>query len=158
MPIVADSFAAAVYGSILATAFLTALREAHASSSESALSLLSTMGVFWLAHAWSQITGEQIQEGTRIAPHGVFHVARNEWPLIEASLGPTFVLLLGWAGFLTDRAALTGALVVCWLQLVIWGFIAGRRAYDRRLFAVLSGVVNGLLGLTLVVLETIVLH
>ena len=116
------------------------------------------MGVFWLAHAWSQITGEEIHEGTRIAPHGVFHVARTEWPLIEASLGPTVVLLLGWAGLLSDRVALTGALVVCGLQLVIWGFVAGRRAYDRTLFAVLSGVVNGLLGLTLVVLETIVLH
>jgi hypothetical protein len=53
---------------------------------------------------------------------------------------------------------LTVALVVCGLQLVLWGFVAGRRAHDRPLQAVLSGVVNGLLGLSLVALESIVLH
>jgi hypothetical protein len=158
VPLVADSFAAAVYGSIVATALLAALREEHASSSASVLSLLSTMGVFWLAHVWSQITGERIQAGGRLAPHVVFDVARNEWPLIEASFGPAVVLLLGWVGLLTDRTALTAALIVCGLQLVTWGFVAGRRAHDRLPFAALSAFVNGFLGLTLVVLETIVLH
>lgn len=107
MPIVADSLAAAVYGSIVAAAFLTALREADASSIESALSLLSTMGVFWLAHVWSQITAERVHEGSWLAPHVVVDGARNEWPLIEASLAPTVVLLLGW-GPLTDSTASTG--------------------------------------------------
>ena len=116
------------------------------------------MGVFWLAHVWSQITGEQIHEGRRWAPHVVVDVALKEWPLIEASLGPTVVLLFGWWGLLADSAALTGALIVCGLQLVVWGFVAGRRTHDRMLYAALSGFVNGLLGLTVVALETIVLH
>ena len=68
------------------------------------------------------------------------------------------VMVSSVAGFLADSVALTWALVVCVLQLVFWGFVAGRRAYGRTLFAVLSGIVNGLLGLILVVLETIVLH
>ena len=77
---------------------------------------------------------------------------------IEAAFGPTIVLLLGWAGIISDGRAVTVALVVCLIQLVTWGFVAGRRAYDRRSDAVLSAIVNGLLGLALVALETVVLH
>ena len=155
---VADSYAAAIYGSIVAAAFLTALHEEHATSIESALSLLATMAVFWLAHVWSQIIGERIEGGSRFAPHVALRVARTEWPLIEAAFGPTIVLLLGWAGIISDGRAVTVALVVCLIQLVTWGFVAGRRAYDRRSDAVLSAIVNGLLGLALVALETVVLH
>jgi hypothetical protein len=157
-PIAADSYAAAVYGSIVAAALVTALRETHASSGESVASLLSTMAVFWLAHVWSQVTGERIHHGTRFAPHLVYEIARAGWPLMEAAFGPTVVLLLGWARLVTDRTALTGALVVCALQLMTWAFVVGRRAYDHWYYAALSALGNGLLGLILVVLETIVLH
>jgi hypothetical protein len=157
-PIVADSFAAGVYGSIVAAALVGALRETHADAGEAMLSLLSTMAVFWLAHVWSQVTGERIHHGAPFAPRLVAGIARAEWPLVEAAFGPAIVLLLGWAGVLAQGTALTGALAVCGLQLLAWGFLVGRRAYDRPLYAALSAVANGLLGLLLVVLETAVLH
>jgi hypothetical protein len=116
------------------------------------------MLVFWLAHVWSQVTGERIYHGTRFAPQLALAIARSEWPLIEAALGPTLVLLLGWAGLVTDHAALNLALAICGLQLVGFGFIVGKRAYNRWYYAALSAVANGLLGLSLVALETIVLH
>jgi hypothetical protein len=157
-PVGADTLAAGIYGSIVAAALVAALRETHASSIASALSLLSTVVVFWLAHVWSQITAQRIYDGKRFAPSLAVEIARAEWPLIEAGFGPAIVLLLGWVGVFTDRAALTGALAVCGLQLAIWGFVAGRRAYDRWYYATLAAVMNCLLGLTLVVLETTVLH
>jgi hypothetical protein len=155
---VTDSYAAAVYGSIVAAAIVGAVRDEHASSMEAALTLLSTMGVFWLAHVWSRITGERIHYGTRFAPSRTLEIARSEWPLVEAAIGPAAVLLLGWAGVFTDRTALTAALVICGVQLVTWGFIIGTRAYDRWYYAVLSGVVNGVFGFVLVALEAVVLH
>jgi hypothetical protein len=155
---VADSYAAAVYGSIVAAGLVAALRETHASSVASAVSLLSTMGVFWLAHAWAEITGERIHHGRRFAPQLAVEIARSEWPLVEAAFGPTVVLFLGWAGLLSDRNALTAALVVCALQLMSWAFVVGMRAYDRWYYAALGALGNGLLALALVVLESIVLH
>jgi hypothetical protein len=116
------------------------------------------MGVFWLAHVWSQITGERIYHGRRFTSQLALAIARAEWPLVEAAFGPTVVLLLGWAGVFTDHVALTAALAICGVQLLGWGFVVGKRAYDRWYYAALSAVGNGLLGLTLVVLETIVLH
>jgi hypothetical protein len=154
----ADSFAAAVYGSIVAAGLLAALRQADASAIGSALSLLSTMAVFWLAHVWSQITGERIYHGRRFTSQLALAIARSEWPLVEAAFGPTVILLLGWAGLITDRLALTTALAICVVQLLGWGFVVGRRAFSRWYYAALSAVANGLLGLALVVLETIVLH
>jgi len=76
------------------------------------------MGVLWLAHAWAEITGERIHYGTRFAPRLALEIARTEWPLVEAAFGPTVVVFLGRAGLLSDRNALTGALVVCALQLM----------------------------------------
>jgi hypothetical protein len=116
------------------------------------------MAVFWLAHVWSQVTGEGIHHGRRFIPQLALEIARAEWPLVEAAFGPTVVLLLGSSGLLSDRSALTGALVICGLQLLGWGFIVGRRAYNHWYYAALSAVVNVALGLTLVALETIVLH
>jgi hypothetical protein len=157
-PKTADAFAAAVYGSITATALLSALRATHESSRGSALSLFSTMIVFWLAHAWSRFTGERIKEGAPFDARFGIEIARTEWPILEAAFGPTILLVLGWTGAISDETALTWALVVCVVQLVGWGFVAARRAHDRLLAAVGAACVDGVLGLFLVVLETSVLH
>ena len=157
-PFLADAYAAGVYGSVIATALVAALRKAHEPAFASAVSLLSTMAVFWLAHVWSEITGEQVYRGRKFMPQLALRIARAEWPLVEAAFGPSVVLLLGWVGLLEDETALTAALAICVLQLLGWGFVVGRRAYGRWFYATLSALVNGVLGLTLVALETIVLH
>jgi len=157
-PFLADAYAAGVYGSVIATALVAALRKAHEPAFASAVSLLSTMAVFWLAHVWSEITGEQVYRGRKFMPQLALRIARAEWPLVEAAFGPSVVLLLGWVGLLEDETALTAALAICVLQLLGWGFVVGRRAYGRWFYATLSALVNGVLGLTLAALETIVLH
>jgi hypothetical protein len=157
-PILADSYAAGVYGSIVVTALVTALREQHASPGAGALSIGGTVAVFWLVHVWAQITGERIYEGATFSRTHTVEIARAEWPLVEAGVGPTAVLLVGWAGALSHRSALTAALAVCGVQLATWGFLVGRRAYHRWDYAVLSGLANFLLGVGLVALETSVLH
>jgi hypothetical protein len=154
----ADFYTAAVYGSIIAAALLGAFQEEHVSSSSTALALDSTMAVFWLAHVWSAIVGERIHLGIDFTMGHAGEIARAEWPLVESAFGPTAVLLLGWAGLFGHDAASTIALVLCVLQLVGWGFLVGRRAYDHWWSALLSGVINGVLGIALVALEIAVLH
>jgi hypothetical protein len=154
----ADFYSAAVYGSVVAAAMVGAFREEHVSSEDTALALLSTMGVFWLAHLWSGVVGERIHLGKEFSVRSVGHIARSEWPLVEAAFLPTAILALGWRGALGHDTASTLALAVCELQLVAWGFLAGRRAFSRWWAAALAGAADGALGIALVSLEIAVLH
>ena len=157
-PILADAYAAAVYGSIVAAALLSAFRDVHEPAVETAYSLLTTVAVFWLAHVWSQITGQRIYDGTRFTPGRAWLIARTAWPLVASGAAPAVVLLIAAALGVSDRAASTCALALCWLQLAGWGFAVGRRAYGRWGYALLSGLANFLLGVAVVGLEALVLH
>ena len=154
----ADFYAAAVYGSIVAAALISVLREEHASSLTCAIALLSTLAVFWAVHVWSEIVGERIELGMHFTLRHAAEIAREEWPLIEAAVVPTAILMLGLAGVLSDDTASTIAIVACVVQLFAWGVVVGRRAYDRWSSAILSGVGNAALGIALVVLEVRVVH
>ena len=151
-------YAAAIYGSIIAASLIVPFFEQHGSAETVALTLLSTMAVFFLAHVWSTILGERIHRGSGYTARHTFAVARSEWPLLESTFGPVVVLLLGWAGVWTDSTAERIALGVCLVELFVWGVVVGRKAYPGRASAILSGVVNVALGIALIWLEVIVLH
>jgi hypothetical protein len=154
----ADHYAAAVYGSIICAALIVPFFEQHGSAETVALTLLSTMSVFFLAHVWSTIVGERIHTGTRYNAHHTVAVARAEWPLVESTFGPVVVLLLGWAGVWSNSTAERIALGVCLAELFAWGLVVGRKAYGGWVSGALSGVVNVALGAALIWLEVLVLH
>ena len=154
----ADFYAAAVYGSIVATSLATAFRQEHATPEATALALISTLVVFWLAHVWSAIVGDRLHRGAPPSLTRARTIARAEWPLVEAAFAPVVVLLLGWAGVLGAASASTGAILVSCLELFAWGIAVGRRAYGRWRPALLSGLVDGVLGLVLVSLELVLVH
>ena len=154
----ADFYAAAVYGSILAASLIAVFRAEHDSPETSALALVGTMAVFWLAHAWSAVLGERIHVGSSLGYRRVLGIARSEWPLVEAAFAPTIILGLGWAGLLSTKASENLALAACIIQLFAWGFAVGRKAYHSWWAAALAGLGDGLLGLGLVWLEITVVH
>jgi len=154
----ADFYAAAVYGSILAASLIAVFRSEHDSPETTAVALLGTMAVFWLAHAWSAVLGERIHVGGQLGMRRILLIARSEWPLVEASFAPSVVLALGWFGILGTKTAEDLALAVCIVQLFAWGFAVGRKAYAAWWAAVLAGFADGLLGLGLVWLEITVVH
>ena len=157
-PSQARDYAAGIYGSIVATAIVGALRETDATAGEMTVSVLATMVVFWLAHTWAAISGERIEAGRALPRQRVRALASEEWPMVEAGFGPVLALVLGWTGVLDEDVAATIALAIGVIQLFSWGFLLGRRIYDRWLGAVLSGLANGLLGIGLVALEIAVSH
>jgi hypothetical protein len=154
----ADFYAAAVYGSIVTAALLGAFRQERASAETALLALLSTMAMFWLVHVWSTVVGERIELGRHFPGRRVLAVARSEWPLVEAAFAPSAVLLLGWAGVFRSRTALSLALGISLLELVAWGLVVGRRAYESWWQAIAAGLVDGALGVGLVALEIAVVR
>ena len=151
-------YAAAIYGSIVATALIGALNGANVAAREIWLSVLTTMVVFWLAHTWAAITGERIHERHMLSAKRIRALGAEEWPMVEAGFGPLAALALGWIGVLSDSTAARTAMAVGIIQLFFWGFVLGRRVYNTRRGAVMAGLGNGALGLVLVLLEIAVSH
>ena len=151
-------YAAAIYGSIVATAIIAALRGTQVSAGELTLDVLATMVVFWLAHTWAAVAGERIHTRHSLSAHRVRALASEEWPMVEAGFGPVFALALGWVGVLDEDDAAKLAIAIGVVQLFAWGFVLGRRVYHWWLGALLAGLGNGILGLALVALEIAVSH
>ena len=153
-----EFYAAAIYGSILAVAFITIFRQEHAAPEAVALSVLGTMVVFFIAHVWSSILGWRLHHRERVTFARIQRIARAEWPLLEAGAVPILVLVLGWIGVISPSHAEDLALAVCIIQLFAWGFVVGLRTYDLLWVALLAGFVDGALGLVIVALEIRVVH
>ncbi len=154
----AEYYAAAVYGSIIAASLIVPFFEQHGSAETVALTLLSTMAVFFLAHVWSTVVGERIHSGSPYSVHHTMDVARAEWPLIESTFGPVIVLTLGWAGRLERQhrgAPRARHLPARAVRLGRRGRPEGLRRLGPGL---LSGVVNLALGVGLISLEVSVFH
>jgi hypothetical protein len=154
----ATDYAGAIYGSIIATAFVGALRAAHVSARDITLDVAASMLVFWLAHTWAAVAGERIHMGHGLALHRVRALARAEWPIVEAGFIPVLALFLGWIGVLGADTAAKLAIAIGVLQLFAWGLVLGRRVYHRWLGAVAAALANGLVGVVLVALEIAVAH
>lgn len=146
-------FGAAVYGSILVTTLVGAMFEQSAGARSLTLSLLASVLVLWLAHVWSAMIGERVEEGRMFDISHLSPIAAREWPLVEAGLLPGVLLALAWLGLYPRNTGAVLALAVAVLQLVGWGMLAGRRTEPRWGRALAVGLVDGVLGLLIVVAE-----
>jgi hypothetical protein len=146
-------YRAAVYGSVLVAALLGALEAEHAQPRAMVVSLVSTTAVFWLAHIWAGVVGEQITAGRIRVAVRIRDVARSEWPIVEAGFLPLIPIVLAWIGPGSRGTGAKIALAVALIQLGVWGMIAGRRAHDSWPAALVAGTITGLLGLFVVLLE-----
>lgn len=150
------NFAAAVYGSILAAGVVASLDVGHVSDGDMTIALAGTMFVFWLAHVWSEAIGDRMNDPRPYTWKRLRAVASWHWPMVQASLGPLAALVLADLGVWSLNTAVTLALLISIAQLVGWGIAVGRRTFESWPAALLSGAVDGALGLMIVVLKTFV--
>jgi hypothetical protein len=150
------NFAAAVYGSILAAAVVASLDVGDVGSRAMTLSLAGTMLVFWLAHVWSEAIADRMQDPRPYSWRRLRAVAAWHWPMIQAAFGPLLALLLADLGAVSLATGVTLALAISVAQLIGWGIAIGRRTFDSWPAALLSGAVDGLLGVGLIALKTLV--
>jgi hypothetical protein len=146
-------FSAAVYGSILVAALVGATFEAHVSARTMTLSLLGSVVIFWIAHAWSEVLGERVEEGRMFDRARIATITVEEWPLVEAGILPAALLAFAWAGIYSRDVGAVLAMSVAILQLVGWGMLAGHRTQPTWRRALVVGVVDGLLGIAIVAIE-----
>ena len=119
-------------------------------------SLLGSMLVFWAAHVWSEAVDERIRLGTGFRPRDVLVIARREWPLVEAAVLPSILLGVAWAGAWSRETGARLALAAALMQVVAWGFAAGRRAGGSWLTAAMLAAGEGILGVLLLAAERLI--
>ena len=162
MSIVPDSrpvsvrFGAAVYGSFLVASVVGVAFEAGQDARFMTTTAFGSALVFWLAHWWSEVLGEQIAAGDAFRHRDVLVVARREWPLVEAAVVPTLLLALAWAGAWSRETGARLALASAVLQIIGWALVAGRRAGWTLLRTGVFAAGQGTLGVVLLLLERVV--
>ena len=149
-------FGAAVYGSFLVASVVGVASEAGQDARFLTTTAFGSALVYWLAHWWSEVVGEQISRGEAFRHRDALVVARREWPLVEAAVVPTLLLALAWAGVLSRETGVELALAAALLQIVGWALVAGRRAGWTWLRAGLFAAVDGALGIVLLLLEKLI--
>jgi hypothetical protein len=150
--------ARAIYGTILVMAVITALsHDDSVTSAQLIAGVLATTFVFWVAHVYSEVLGNRVEGGSGVpSVANIATAARGEWPLVEASLLPVLSLLLGVVGLVKTDAAVAIAIGVGVVELFGYGILAGRRLGLSRSGTAVVGVINGVLGLLIVLLKVLV--
>jgi hypothetical protein len=154
------NYAAAIYGLILVDSVLAVYREEASSvgADTVAATVLVTALVFWLAHVYAELLAFRIEEGRSPTWADAKQAMRYQWPIVNATGLPLLALLLGVVGLIPDKAAVTLALIVCFVELGGLGLESARRGGATGAVAWLSGAIALLLGVVVVGLKVIVQH
>jgi len=150
------NFAAAVYGSVLAAAVVASLDVGDVGAVVMTASLGGTMAVFYLSHVWSEAISDRMHDPRPYSWARLRAVALWHWPMLPAATGPLLSLALADLGVWSRATAVTVALAISVVQLVGWGIAVGRRTFESWPAALLTGLADGLLGVALVVLKSLV--
>jgi hypothetical protein len=146
LAIVAANPRGAIYGTIVATA-------AGGKSPELILAAtVATLLVFWLAHVYADVLDHGLRHGSSDLKIQV-SIMGQELSMLAGPAPSILFLLLGALGLFRERLAVRLALWNGVVQLVGWGIEVGRRRGQAWPAALLTGLINGVFGLVIVVLE-----
>jgi positive regulator of sigma E activity len=150
-------FAGAIYGTILVTALVAGLSEDEDyDAAEILVSVVATAIVFWLAHVYARALADRLGGDRRPAREITRSALAAEWPLMQSAALPCAALLLGVAGVWSRNVAVTVAISLGVASLFAFGFLFARRLHRGLGGAVVTGAVNALAGVTIVVLKILI--
>ena len=99
-----DNLAGGIYGTILVTSIIAAADASH--TIWLSLGIVEvTMIVFWLAHVYAGALAWSIDTSETFSRREVRRVAGHEWPLFQAAIVPSVVLLAGGVGLIGTQLA-----------------------------------------------------
>jgi hypothetical protein len=147
-----------VYGTIVVMGAVAVGSAGEADPWRVATIVVTTTLVLWLAHVYSRAIGESIYSGRRLDRRELFEVAREEFTVPLAGVGPVAFLVLGAAGVLRESTAVFAALMIGLLSLAAAGVLYARVERLSPLWTAVSVAVNLGLGLVIVALEVGLSH
>ena len=149
--------AGAIYGLILATSVIAVSRQYQPDNAGvTAATVVVTAGVFWLAHVYAEALALGLHGRHMPTWAETRRIVDKQWPLVQAGILPTVVLMLGPLGVLDDATAQDLAMSACLLELGTTGLLVARAAGARGILAVLSGIVALSFGVVIIALKVVV--
>ena len=147
-----------VYGTIVTMAAVVAGSAGDADAWKVASIVVTTVLVLWFAHVYSRAIGESIYTGRKLDRREVLDVAREEFTIPLAAVGPVLLLVLGAAGVLRESRAVWAALAFGLATLAAQGLRYARIERLNAFATVVSVALNLALGLVIVALEVAISH
>ena len=152
-----DNLAGGIYGTILVTSIIAAADASH--TIWLSLGIVEvTMIVFWLAHVYAGALAWSIDMSETFSRREVRRVAGHEWPLLQAAIVPSVVLLAGGVGLIGTQLAYWLAIGYGVAALIWWGLLFARKEGLGRIATIAVVLINASFGLVIVVLKEFVSH
>jgi hypothetical protein len=148
--------AGAIYGLILATSVIAVSRQYTHNAGVTAVTVVVTAGVFWLAHVYAGVLATELRLRHMPSWHDVRRIIDEQWPLVQSGILPTAVLLLGPLGVLSGDTAQDAAIGACLVELGATGLLVARAAGARGILVVVSGAISLSFGVVVIVLKVLV--
>ncbi len=127
---------AAVYGTIIVVAVIGAWHaDQSALAHEALISVLATVLVFWIAHAYSHFLAVGLPHG-HFAIHQVRDALVHDWPIVQSCTVPLTALGLGALGWISDvhamRLAMGVGIFALWTYS-LWAAKQGGRSWVQAI-------------------------
>ncbi len=141
-----------IYGTLLAAATIAGVADASHDLRAIALAVVTTVGVYWIAHAYAEVLS-RVEPGSRTWA-STRHELATSLPMVTACAVPVALLILAELVGASVQTAAVLALGLAVLQLMWWGYTTpasggrGKRLGSSLLF--------GGLGVAIVVLKLLV--
>jgi len=153
----AENPAAAVYGLIAIGALLAAESGLHESYLDTVLSAVIAAGVYWLAHAYSNLLGRRLLRQEPLTPRALLQALVFTVPLVRGAAVPISALVVARLTGSSQQTAVTVALWSVVVTLLVFEVLAGMRARASTRELALDAAVGLTMGLAVLALR-IVLH
>ena len=152
-----DNPAGLVYGTVTVAALLAAENARSETYAEVTASVLITLILYWLAHAYAEFVGHRLQTEEHFTYGGLVRTAVHEFAVVIGATVPLLVVLGCWAFGVSLSTAVSasiwtavGAIVAVELVIGIRAELQGRDLIRQTLFGAGLGL--------LVIALRIVLH
>jgi hypothetical protein len=116
----------------------------------------ASLAMFWLAHVYAHALAHHLRGARRLDWPAIKAAMAEERALLEGPVPMLVLLALGGIGLLDRHLAVTLSLWAGVAQLAAWGVAYARHQGWDWPAAVTVGVVNGIFGLVIVVLEVLI--
>ncbi|MER6384124.1 hypothetical protein [Streptomyces sp. NPDC001250] len=147
-------YSGAIYGALLAASVVAGAGAVGPFPRATLVVLLLVTGiVFWAAHVYARLAGERVH-AQRWTWDEIWVTARREWPMVQAAFPPAIAVLISPLLGLGLPGTAWFALGVALAEQVAWATVAAVRAGASRRQVMVSGLVNLVFGLIIVVAKT----
>ena len=150
-----DNPAGVIFGTITVGAVLAAESAVHETYLEAIGSALLTIGIYWLAHTYSDLLGRRLGTHERLTASSLLRALAHDWAIVRGTTLPLLALAIAWASGASQETAVTVAVWTCVASLIAFELLAGIRAKSTPGELALEGCVGTAMGLGILALRAI---